>query len=127
MKYHAATLWVFALFLVGYFAQKYLAAAPPIYVPAYVSTVMIICITTALIPFGLAAIVGDAIENTFAAVIAIPLLSVVLSILGFAAFWYFAISGQPSAPPLEAVAPRGLTPGLFISAILIGGRLLRTT
>jgi hypothetical protein len=124
MRYHSITFWLFVAFLAGYFAQKYFAAAPPTYVPAYAITVATICILTALLPFGLTALVADRVDNTAAFVVVALVCGVALSVLGFAGFWYAVISGFPNPPPLMDVAPRGLTPGLFVGAILSIGRVL---
>ena len=47
-----------------------------------------------------------------------------LSALAFAGFWYFTVSQYPDAPPVWELVPRGITPGLFMAAILILNRWL---
>lgn len=112
------------LFLIGYSAQKYLAAAPPVFVPAYAQTVVLIVFITAIIPFALAWAAGRPFRSlpVFAAVTGA--IAVGASAGAFALYWYFTVSQYPNAPPVLELARRGLTPGLFIAAILVLDRLL---
>lgn len=116
------TLGLFVIFLIGYFAQKYAAAAPPTFVPEYLRIVLFIVIITAVIPFVVIWLAGG-LFRPFPLFVMFTLIgSVGASALAFAAFWYFTVSQYPNAPPVTELIPRGIAPGLFMAAILILNR-----
>jgi hypothetical protein len=118
------TLGLFVAFLIGYTVQKYAAAAPPTFVPEYLRIVLYIVFITAVIPFALMWPAG-ALFKPFPLFAIFTLIgSVGCAALAFAAFWYFTVSHYPNAPPVTELIPRGITPGLFIAAILILNRWL---
>jgi hypothetical protein len=118
------TLGLFLVFIAGYTAQKYLAAAPPAFSQPYLMTVLFIVLITAVIPFAVMWLLGGLVKP-------FPLFSLFTvvgcigaSALAFAGYWYFTISSFPNAPPVTALLPRGITPGVFMAAILILNRWL---
>lgn len=118
------TLGLFAIFLFGYTLQKYQAAAPPTFSVDYLGIVLFIVFITAVLQFALLWPGGNLIRSFAVYAIVVPILAVGLSSLGFVGFWYFVVSSYPDAPGWRELAPRGLTPGLFMGAILVFGRWL---
>lgn len=118
------TLGLFLVFLVGYGVQKYAAAAPPTFIPDYLRIVLFITFITAVIPFAAMWPLGGLVKPFPLFVIFTAVGTVGGSALAFAAFWYFTVSHYPNAPPLWELVPRGLTPGIFMAAILILNRWL---
>ena len=126
MPRRAIVILAIAVFLVGYTLQKYLAAAPPTFVPDYLRIVLVIVFITAIIPIALMWPAGGFIKSLPIFVAFTVVGSIGLSALAFAAFWYFVVSHYPNAPPLSELVPRGIAPGSFIAAILILNRWLAT-
>jgi hypothetical protein len=118
------TIGLFVAFLIGYTAQKYLAAAPPTFVADYLRIVLFIAFITAVIPFAVMWPAGGLFKSFPLFAIFTLIGSVACSALAFAAFWYFTVSHYPNAPPVTELIPRGIAPGLFIAAILILNRWL---
>jgi hypothetical protein len=117
-------LGVFVVFLIGYSAQKYAAAAPPTFDLDYLRIVLFIVFITAFVPFALMWPAGGLIRGFPLFTIFTLVGSVGSSALAFAAFWYFTVSHYPNAPPLWDLVPRGIAPGLCVAAILIMNRWL---
>ena len=118
------TFGLFAVFLAGYTLQKYQAAAPPAFSADYLQVVLYIVLITAVLQFAVLWLAGSLIGDFRIYGLAMPVLAVALSSLGFVAFWYFNVSKYPNPPPWTELAPRGITPGLIIGAILVFGRWL---
>ena len=92
--------YLYAVFLLGYSAMKYLAVPQAAGDPGYIRSTAIVRdpIQAALAGFGLV---------------------VVLCVVGYATFWYFFIPADPAIrPPLWLVARRGFLPGLVMGAIV---------
>jgi hypothetical protein len=116
------TIAIFALFLLAYSIEKYVVAMPPIFDPAYLQSVAIIVALTAIIPFAFMWLLRRRFA-TLAAHSAVMIIGcIALSALGYAAYWYFTVSSFPNAPPVDALAVRGIRPGLLMAAALIIGR-----
>ncbi len=120
------TLGLFLIFLAGYTFQKYQAAAPPSFSADYMRIVLFIVLITAVAQFAVLWPAGELIKNFPAYVLAMPVLAVLLSSLGFVAFWYFTVSHYANAPAWTELAKRGIAPGLLMAAILILGRWVAT-
>lgn len=120
----STTLALPFVFLVGYAAQKYLATAPPIFVPAYLRTVLFIVAISAIAPLLVAWAVGRMIVAFPAFAFITLALTLGGSALAFAGYWFFVVQAYPNAPPVLDLARRGIAPGLFIGAILILDRWL---
>jgi|CXWL01.1.fsa_nt_gi hypothetical protein len=121
---HWITIGLFLLFLAGYGMQKYAAAAPPTFVPDYLRVVLLIVFITAVLPFAAMWLAGGLVRPFPLFVLFTIIGAIGCSALAFAAFWYFTVSHFPNAPPLMALVPRGIAPGVFIAAILILNRWL---
>lgn len=118
------TIVLFLLFLIGYAIQKYMAAAPPIFVPEYLGIVLLLVLITGVIPFLLAWLGLTGVKSFPAFPILTFVTTIGLSALAFSLFWYFSVRHYPNAPPLLELARRGLAPGLFMGAILVLNRWL---
>jgi drug/metabolite transporter (DMT)-like permease len=118
------TLWLLAVLLVAYAFEKYIVAAPPVFIPGYAVTVAIIFALTGFVPAIALWQLRRKLPGLSGHAALMIGVAVGLSALGYALFWYFSIGGSPGAPPLEALAVRGVRPGLCLAAVMILGRWL---
>jgi len=118
------TLWLLVALLAAYDFEKYIVAAPPVFIPGYAVTVAIIFGLTGVVPAIAIWLLRRKVPGLAGHAALMIVTAVGLSALGYAAFWYFSIGGSPGAPPLEALAVRGVRPGLFLAAVMIFGRWL---
>jgi hypothetical protein len=117
------TAWIlFAVFLTAYFLEKYLVAAPPVFLWAYLQDVIVITTITAVLPFIVTAVIAGRTRSVFTHALISIAGCVGLSALGYTAYWYFTVSQFPGAPPVEFLAMRGFRPGLIMGLILIFAR-----
>jgi hypothetical protein len=113
---------LFALFLLAYAFEKYVVAMPPVFLWEYFQSVAIIVALTAIIPFALMWLLRRRFRAFPVHATAMVAGCIALSALGYASYWYFTVSAFPNAPPVEALAERGIRPGLVMALILIIGR-----
>lgn len=113
-----ALFWIASLvFFVVYAAQKYLAVPQDGFNLSYIISTGIVVLLTALVPFLVALFVSTRGTKPVNVVtgLAAPVL---LSGVGFWAYWQFFILGFAPDVPLSQVLPRALMPGLIMGALL---------
>ena len=115
-------LLAYAVFLILYAAQKYLAADPGTFVPQYVFTTAILVVLTGVIPFFVGRFVFDRTGSGIGvASIASLLVPLVLTAIGLAIYFFMFIAPQNLGLSVMDVLPRSLTPGLVQGALLAIG------
>jgi ABC-type sugar transport system permease subunit len=115
-------LVLIAGFLIFYTAQKYLAAAPAVFSPAYTLSTAIIVLLTALLPLAAAWLISKTMPGRALSLGAAAILPVILAALGLTLYW--AVYLKPSfGVPLELVLPRALFPGVSLGVLLVALRL----
>ena len=112
-------------FILFYSAQKYLAAAPAGFVPAYVTSVVILVALTALLPLAVSWACTRLFGSKPLRVTAALLLPLLLSAAGFTLYW--AVYLNPAfGVPLDVVLPRAIFPGVGLGILLAASVLLRS-
>ena len=108
---------VWALFLVGYIAYKYLAGLHS-WNTGYAIQVGIIALLTAVIPYYATSLAAARLDTTRKMTVLL-VLPTLLAATGYGIF--FVVFVRPSFPDVTAlqVMPRGLLPGLAITAIQV--------
>lgn len=112
-------------FILFYSAQKYLAAAPAGFVPAYVTSVVILVALTALLPLVISWIATRLFQSKSLRITAALVLPLVLSAAGFTLYWAVYLNPAFSVP-LGAVLPRAVFPGVGLGILLAATVSLRS-
>lgn len=105
-------------FLIFYTAQKYLAAAPEGFVPAYVISVALLVGLTALLPLAMSALAIRVLPGRALKFISAAALPLALSAGGFTLYWA-AFLAPNFGIGLEVVLPRAVFPGISLGVLLI--------
>jgi hypothetical protein len=109
-------IWI--IFLVLYFAQKYVADIKEDFQLGYLLNVGILVILTAVIPYYLTRLGMYLVTGKTRAVLALTL-PITFSAMGLSVFFFVFIKPYVPDLPLLSILPRSLIPGIIMTIILV--------
>lgn len=101
----------YLVFLAGFAAFKYLAAAPPEFSSGYAISVAILVILTGVLPYALAVLFASRAGTRGGAWITATLVATIACCAAYAGYWAVFIAPSGADVPMLAVALRGLYAG----------------
>ncbi len=114
MTLSRVALMGYGVFLAFYTWYKYSVAAPPEFSVGYVQSVIILVLMTGVTPFVVAYALLKAVKlKRLPASIVGLAVGLIFCVAGYAAFWWFFIAPNGSAPAVYDVAVRGVGWGLL--------------